>query len=339
MKSLLYDYSINPEISEQNTEIKNLIKDLNFVLEGKKYENIILNSLSIVWKETFSISYWLHARNQQKDVSDFPWISLESYYWKDIYNYKECFAYLNDFDILNDKNLIFLNSILSDILNVDFALYSKRMVRDWKTIHETLDADGILSEMNFFLDILNNWINKKFEASMIWYLTYIFFNIHPFRDWNGRTMRVLIDYILMKKLWSKAPCAFLNFYLNYTKQEHYFLLEQLNLKINWSLEKFIYSINKGIIEQIKISIEIFKDLDKYINEMILDLKKAGFTDKDLITDIYKNIYFENKIPYNDEKLEKLLDYLKKNKWFKAYMDKWKLYYYDLNFVNLLKNRY
>ncbi len=332
-------YKINSEIIEQNKKIKNLIEILNNFLKWKKFWYIILNSLSLVWKDTFSISYWLHAKDEKKDVSDFPWIDLKSPYWKDIYNFKEWYYYLQKLKNLNDKNIIFLNSILVDFINENYALNSKKMVRKWKVIYKTISWDDIINEMKKFLHLLNNWINWQFEASIIWYLSYLFFYIHPFHDWNWRTMRVLLEYLLTNRLWCKVPCVFFNFYLNYTKQEQYAILWELNTNEEWSLEKFIYSINAWIIKQIGISLEIFKDIDDYINQMVYFLKKQWFENIDLITNIYKNIYFENELPQTNKELEKLLAFLVKEKNFKFYMEKWKMYYYDPNFVNILKKRY
>lgn len=333
------DYAKNENISKQNQEIKELIEEINNFLDWKKFWDILLNSLTLVWKYTFWATYSVHWENQIKDISDFPWIKMESPYWKDVYNFKEWFNYIKNIDYIKKENIIFLNNILTDSLNFDYESHSKDLEKDEKIIYKTLSWKEIDDEMENFLNILNNWINKKFEASLIWYLFYLFVHIHPFFDWNWRTIRVLLEYIITKKLWCKIPCVFLNFYFNYTKNEHYMILEELNLKINWSLEKFIFSINKWIIEQIKISLKILKELDLYITKIIQELKEIWYKNEKSITEIYSNLHFENKKPYKDQDLENLLEYFMRKKWFKNYIYKWSIFYYDENFVKILKNRY
>ncbi len=336
---LFLDYKIDESISKQNKEIEKIIKEINDFLEWKKYGEILINSLSLLWKQTFWIKYSIHARNQNKDISNFPWIMMKSPFWKDIYNFKEWFNYIKKIEYIEKNNIIFLNNILTDFINTDYKLSSKKLIRREKLIFETISWKYINQEMKNFLDLLNNWIDWKFEASIIWYLFYLFTHIHPFHDWNWRTMRVLIEYIITKKLWCKIPCIFLNFYFNYTKQEHYEILKELNVKKEWSLEKFIYSINEWIIKQASISLKILKNLDNYINFIIKELDELWYKNTDLISDIYSNLYYQNKKPHYSDELENLLLYFVENKWFKYYMYKWNIYYYDQSFIDILKEKY
>lgn len=335
MKSKLFqDFCSNEKIDWQNREILLLINEINYFLWDKFYGNLLINSLSFIWKTTFSNPFTLHEwDNIEKNISDMPWIEVKSPYWKDIYNFKQAYNYLIKFDELTEKSLVFVNNILNDVLRFDYERVKKQIKSQWKVIYESPSWKELEEKFDEFIKLLNKWIDWWYSSSYVSYIYFIFIIIHPFFWWNWRTSRVLVEYLFTKKMWLKYPSIFFHFYLNNNKAKHYDICRRE------SFLEFAEEFNTWIINQLKISLQIYKDIENFIQKRIEEWKNNWINEEKIFREIYKNLYFENAYPYFDDKLEKVLLYLTGKKYLEYYMHEWRLYYYDTEFINVFRKKY
>ncbi len=336
-EKIFLDYSTNEKLKEQDKKILTLIHQINIFMIWKDYKNIILNSLSLVWENTFKT--WFTKQLSQKNVSDFPGLNFKTWYGKDIYNFKEAYNYINKFDDLWESSLTFLNNILNNTLETKYVRVAKEIKNKWKTLYKTISWKTLEKEFNKFIILVRTWLDWWYSSSFIAYLYYIFIHLHPFADANWRTSRVLIEYLFSKKMKLECPSVFFNFYLNNNKKRHYALCTKLNKKEKWAFEEFAEEFNIWVIKQLETSLDIFTKLEDFIVDKIEKVKKIWIDGEKIIREIYSNVYFEYKYPYLDNKVDKVLTFLLKNNSLEYYMHKWKLYYYDTDFVDILKDNY
>lgn len=87
---------------------------------------------------------------------------------------------------------------------------------------------------------LNNWLDRANEINnldpliKIAMLHYQFEAIHPFKDGNGRTGRVLNALLLIKYDLIQEPVLYLSKFINENKNEYYKLLKEVTENKNWS---------------------------------------------------------------------------------------------------------
>lgn len=125
-------------------------------------------------------------------------------------------------------------------------------------------------------DKLNNWIDKANEINeidsllKITMLHYQFEAIHPFKDDNGRTGRVLNGLLLTKYNLLNEPILYLSKYINENKYDYYKHLRGVTENSNW--ENWIIFFLKGIEESSTELLVLINDILELFNNTIQKIK-------------------------------------------------------------------
>ncbi|MEE0965492.1 MAG: Fic family protein [Bacilli bacterium] len=99
---------------------------------------------------------------------------------------------------LSHELLIMMNQLINEnILYVGgYRLGPVRIIGSEKTFPLPLELDKIMDE---FISYYNDLMRKNITMKDIAYMHITYENIHPFPDGNGRTGRLLINYLLLLK--------------------------------------------------------------------------------------------------------------------------------------------
>lgn len=92
-----------------------------------------------------------------------------------------------------------------------------------------------------------------------------FESIHPFRDGNGRTGRILMVLQLVKDELLELPILFISGYINKNRSEYYRLLREVTDKGNW--HEYIEFMLTGFYLQARETKETLKNIGNYQREL------------------------------------------------------------------------
>ena len=122
---------------------------------------------------------------------------------------------------------------------------------------------------------------------------YQFEAIHPFRDGNGRTGRILTILLLLQKQLLEVPILYLSAYIIRQKEEYYYLLNKVTATDNW--EKWIIYILKAIEETSIYTILKIEEIDRlFLNTNDLIKKKLPNIRKETVEKIFEQPYISPK---------------------------------------------
>lgn len=125
-------------------------------------------------------------------------------------------------------------------------------------------------------------------------LHYQFEAIHPFRDGNGRTGRMLMPLYLMKQGKLPVPVLFISHYILEHRDEYYQKLREVTSKSNW--KEWVLYITLATTEQAKYTCEILEKIRGAINSVKQTMKdKLPYLySSELVDYLFSNVYFTQK---------------------------------------------
>jgi Fic family protein len=148
----------------------------------------------------------------------------------------------------------------------------------------------IQEKLNNLLDYINN--DHKFNYDPLIKLAvshYQFEAIHPFRDGNGRTGRILSILLMIQKNLLKVPILYLSAYIIREKQEYYYLLNSVTSRKRW--KDWILYILKAIEETSIYTINKINEIDRlFDNTLKLTSEKLPHLRKETIEKIFEQPY-------------------------------------------------
>ena len=122
---------------------------------------------------------------------------------------------------------------------------------------------------------------------------YQFEAIHPFRDGNGRTGRILSILIMIQKELLEIPILYLSAYIIRQKEDYYYLLNRVTATDNW--EKWIIYNLKAIEETSIYTIEKIEKIDRlFVNTHNLIKNKLPHIKKETVEKIFEQPYISPK---------------------------------------------
>lgn len=98
-----------------------------------------------------------------------------------------------------------------------------------------------------------------------------FESIHPFKDGNGRTGRILMVLQLVQEEILDIPILFISGYINKNRSEYYKLLLEVTTKENW--HEYISFMLQGFYSQAKKTKETLKKVTAYHHELKAQIKR------------------------------------------------------------------
>ena len=140
---------------------------------------------------------------------------------------------------------------------------------------------------------------------------YQFEAIHPFRDGNGRTGRILTILLLLQKQLLDVPILYLSAYIIRQKEDYYYLLNKVTATDNW--EKWIIYVLKAIEETSLYTILKIEEIDRlFLNTNNLIKKELPHIRKETVEKIFEQPYISPKrlIDRNVKSLNTAKKYLK-----------------------------
>lgn len=125
-------------------------------------------------------------------------------------------------------------------------------------------------------------------------LHYQFEAIHPFRDGNGRTGRMLMPLYLMKQARLPVPVLFISHYILEHRDEYYKKLREVTSSNNW--KDWILYIILATTEQAKYTCEILERIQKATDSVtkILHENLDYLYSHELVDYLFSNAYFTQK---------------------------------------------
>ncbi len=152
----------------------------------------------------------------------------------------------------------------------------------------------IEEKLNNLVDYLNNdtlYTNDPLLKLAIAH--YQFEAIHPFRDGNGRTGRILNLLVMIQKELLDVPILYLSAYIIEHKNEYYELLNKVTSQRSW--QDWILYILKAIEETAKYTIQKINDIDRlFKNTAALINKNMPKTRKETIEKMFEQPYISPK---------------------------------------------
>lgn len=125
-------------------------------------------------------------------------------------------------------------------------------------------------------------------------LHYQFEAIHPFRDGNGRTGRMLMPLYLMKQARLPVPVLFISHYILDHRDEYYKRLREVTLQNKW--KDWIMYIILATTEQAKYTCAILEKIKSSIDYVknVLKEKLHYLYSSELVDYLFSNAYFIQK---------------------------------------------
>lgn len=148
--------------------------------------------------------------------------------------------------------------------------------------------------INQKLDNLLNYINddQTYDYDPLIKLAishYQFEAIHPFRDGNGRTGRILSILLLIQKELLDMPILYLSAYIINEKDDYYALLNSVTTRFNWN--GWVKYILKAIEETSIYTINKINEIDNLFNTTLdLVTNKLPHIRKEIVEKIFEQPY-------------------------------------------------
>ena len=149
-----------------------------------------------------------------------------------------------------------------------------------------------------FLGNFEKYFNEKAPAHEVFarmaILHYQFKAIHPFRDGNGRTGRMLMPLYLMKQGRLPVPVLFISHYILEHRDSYYTKLRSVTSKNEW--KEWILYITNATTEQAKYTCEILEKIRGSITMVKNTIKeKLNYLySSELVDYLFSNVYFTQK---------------------------------------------
>jgi len=122
---------------------------------------------------------------------------------------------------------------------------------------------------------------------------YQFEAIHPFRDGNGRTGRILSILLLIQKQLLEAPILYLSAYIIREKEDYYELLNRVTTQRSW--KDWIIYILKAIEETSIYTINKIEEIDRlFSNTLLLVGEKLPHIRKEVVEKLFEQPYISPK---------------------------------------------
>lgn len=149
------------------------------------------------------------------------------------------------------------------------------------------------------VDYLNN--DKKYNYDPLIKLAvahYQFEAIHPFRDGNGRTGRILNVLLMIQKKILEVPVLYLSAYIINNKEEYYDCLNSVTTRKKWN--DWILYILKAIEETSVYTINKINEIEALFRRTLeLTSKKLPHIRKEIIEKIFEQPYISPKKLLNE----------------------------------------
>ncbi len=148
----------------------------------------------------------------------------------------------------------------------------------------------IQEKLNNLLDYINNDLKFNYDPLIKLAVShYQFEAIHPFRDGNGRTGRILSILLMVQKNLLEVPILYLSAYIIREKQNYYDLLNNVTTRKKW--KKWIMYILKAIEETSIYTINKINEIDRLFNNTLkLTSEKLPHLRKETIEKIFEQPY-------------------------------------------------
>ncbi|NLJ81576.1 MAG: Fic family protein [Bacteroidales bacterium] len=223
------------EYFENNeNKIRDLIQNFDFSEEKNNFE--YLTKASAVYSS--------NIEGNSIDLNSYMNYELSKEKFKDGKEVEEIEQLIKAYEFAQTNTLIEKNLLKShEILSKPLLIKSKQGKYRIEAVgvfgksgitYLAVEPEFVAEQMKFFFEELNELLNKKLDKIEVFYFASLihlrFVHIHPFRDGNGRTARLLEKWFIAEKLgksfW-KIPSE--EYYKN-NQQEYY---EAINLGINF----------------------------------------------------------------------------------------------------------
>lgn len=263
------------EIYQQTNKANKALAELKGRLSAIPCPKIFINTLSLQEAKDSSSIENIFTTND-KLFKAFTIAHVSDPGTKEVLRYGK--ALVNAFDLIKkgiDFSIKFLEDIYSNIKDENDGLrdIQVRIGNAFQTVYTPPCCKDILQEK------LYNWLeyaNNQYDIDPLIVLSvlhYQFEAIHPFKDGNGRTGRVLnVLYLSSQKLLDE-PVLYLSKYINEYKGEYYRLLREVTEKQEW--QNWIIYMLKAIEETAKYTLNkvlgIIELLEKTQNKIKNDL--------------------------------------------------------------------
>ena len=155
-------------------------------------------------------------------------------------------------------------------------------------------VEVIKEKLNNLFDYLND--DDCFDYDPLIKLAvshYQFEAIHPFRDGNGRTGRILGILLLIQKGLLDVPILYLSAYIIREKDEYYALLNSVTARRNWTA--WIIYILKAVEETALYTINKIEEIDRlFSNTLKLVTNKLPHVRKEIVEKLFEQPYVSPK---------------------------------------------
>jgi Fic family protein len=172
-----------------------------------------------------------------------------------------------------------------------------------KVVYTPPRGDTIISEkLQNLITYLNDDTQFSYDPLIKLAIShYQFEAIHPFRDGNGRTGRILSILLMIQKKLLDVPILYLSAYIIENKDEYYFLLNNVTTLRNW--KEWILYILSAIEETSVYTLNKINEIDDLFQKTYyLVSKKLPHIGKEVIEKIFEQPYTSpRKIIDNDIK--------------------------------------
>lgn len=300
---------------EETKELRNLAEDTRVAIEVLNYAvstlpspNILLDTLALQEaKVSSNIENIVTTNDDLYKGIVFENFTIEA---KEVANYKE--ALFIGFQRLNDKGLLSLSDIeeinkpvnkrtpyiRTNLPNFESDLTriaNKNLNSDIEILYTPPHGKDLLQKLlidmlDFLYDDDTYSLHPLIKIALVHYQ---FESIHPFRDGNGRTGRILNILFLCQKEYLSYPILYASSYIIRSKNEYYDLLkdskvsENYQMMVEYMLESFKATAEKTlrIVEQIKAMLVQYTS-DEYLEGM----KGHKAVLSDIMTLIFEKVY-------------------------------------------------
>jgi len=152
----------------------------------------------------------------------------------------------------------------------------------------------IQKKLNNLIEYLNNDIKYDHDPLIKLAIShYQFEAIHPFRDGNGRTGRIISILLMIQKQLLDVPILYLSAYIIANKDDYYALLDKVTSSRNW--EEWIEYFLKAVEETAIYTINKIQEIDQlFHNRLELIQGKFPHIRKEVIEKIFEQPYISPK---------------------------------------------
>lgn len=159
-------------------------------------------------------------------------------------------------------------------------------------------------KLDNLLDYLNDDVRYPYDPLIKMAVGhYQFEAIHPFRDGNGRTGRILNILIMIQKNLLDVPILYLSAYIINHKDEYYEYLNKVTAQRNWR-DWILYMI-KAVEETSAYTVDKINEIDRlFLRTLALVHEKLPHIHKEAVEKIFEQPYTSPKI-FIDKKIKSI----------------------------------